>query len=182
MPMPKTTKKRQPSGQNDHDKLFKGTFSIREIALLHLQDQISPALQSHFDWDSLQLSNDSFVEGQLRTYFADIVYTMKLKSGTPFRVCLLYEHKSKLPDRAIYIQLLQYMLGIWRKNLEQNQPLDFVLPIIVYHGKAAWKTKPFSAEFEGLPVEFLPYLPVFAYHLTDIRSMPGSLRACLKFY
>ena len=52
-----------------------------------------------------------------------------------------------------------------------------MLPIVVYHGVEKWEVRPFSDEFSGLPPEFLRFLPVFDYHLTNISEMSDEMIA-----
>ena len=168
-------KRKPPHGENDNDRLFKGAFEIQEIALLHLKNFLPPSLIAHFDWDTLHLSADSYVEDELSEYFADVVYAIQLNNGLDLRACFLYEHKSELPRYSIHIQLLQYLLGIWREDINQNRALTFVLPIVVYHGRQRWETRAFSEDFPGIPEDFLPFLPLFEYQLTNISAIPDEM-------
>jgi hypothetical protein len=86
---------------------------------------------------------------------------------------LLFEHKSDLPEQPIFfVQLLQYLPGIWQKDLSEGRPLTFVVPAIVYHGRRQWDTRSFWSCFEGLAPVFEQYLPEFRYAFTDLSLIP----------
>ena len=49
--------------------------------------------------------------------------------------------------------------------------LQFIIPIVVYHGAQGWKQKAFSSYFPGLPKDWAAFIPNFHYLLTDLNRI-----------
>ena len=71
------------------------------------------------DLSSLEICKDSFVEKELSDYYSDMLYKVML-SGTPGYVYVLFEHKSYY-DKYVYLQMLEYMVKIWRLFIKQQK-------------------------------------------------------------
>ena len=112
------------------------------------------------------------IEGLEWTY-SDVVYNAQLKTKEPVKVGFLLEHKSYIQDYP-HLQLLVYMLNIWKEGVLQGRNLTFVIPIIVYHGNRSWKHDSFREHFKDVPVELRKYLPDFEYFFTDITGYPDE--------
>ena len=59
-------------------------------------------------------------------------------------------------------------MKIWETNIKQGEPFKVVLPVIVYHGKEAWRSRRLREYFEGIDETFYQFLPEFEYLLTDL--------------
>lgn len=64
---------------NIHDKLFKQMMSLKSQAIALATSFLPSDVLKEIDLDSFELSNLSFINEQLKEYFADIVYTCKTK-------------------------------------------------------------------------------------------------------
>lgn len=104
---------------NPHDKLFRETWSNLENARSFLQHYLSDDVLKLMDLESLEISKDSFVEKDLADYYSDMLYKVTL-SGSPGYVYVLFEHKSYY-DKYVHLQLLEYMVKIWRLFLKQQR-------------------------------------------------------------
>jgi predicted transposase/invertase (TIGR01784 family) len=151
---------------NPHDKFFKETFSIRENAIDFLSGTFPPEILKKLDLSTLTQDNSSYIDEELREHFSDIVYTCFCKEKE-IRITLLFEHKS-YALACPYLQLMKYLLKIWEANSKQAQRLIPVIPVILYHGKEAWKVRRFREYFEGIDEVFYRFIPEFEYLLTDI--------------
>ena len=151
---------------NPHDKFFKETFSIRENAIDFLSGRFPPEILKKLDLSTLTQDNSSYIDEELREHFSDIVYTCFCKEKE-IRITLLFEHKS-YAVACPYLQLMKYLLKIWEANSKQAQRLIPVIPVILYHGKEAWKVRRFREYFEGIDEVFYRFIPEFEYLLTDI--------------
>ncbi len=96
----------------------------------------------------------------------DLVYTCQY-GADPLRIALLFEHKSA-PRTGLAYQLLQYMMGIWRHNHQQDQAMMPVVAMVLYHGKRSWRPGDFWSCFEALPVDISGYIPNFDYLFMDL--------------
>ena len=153
---------------NPHDKFFKETFSIRENVIDFLSGTFPPEILKKLDLATLTQDNNSYIDEELREHFSDIVYTCFCKDKE-LRITLLFEHKS-YAVACPYLQLMKYLLKIWEANNKQAQRLMPVIPVILYHGKDAWKVRRFRDYFEGIDEEFFRFIPEFEYLLTDLSS------------
>ena len=112
----------------------------------------------------------SHISPKLEEYFSDIIYACKF-DGQETLLSLLLEHKSAVP-KFPHLQLLRYMLELWEKEAseKENTVLRPIIPIIVYHGKRAWKKKLFYDSFPTLSESLRSFIPAFEYLLTDLRN------------
>ncbi len=98
--------------------------------------------------DTLEICKDSFVDKDLKDFYSDMLYKVRIGNSQGF-VYFLFEHKSYL-DSLIHIQLFEYMAKIWRLGLKQskNKKLPIVIPLVLYHGKGKWRVdKPLCISF-----------------------------------
>ena len=119
--------------------LFRKTLINRENAISVLQHYLPNAVLDLIDLESLEISKDSFIEKELSDYYSDILYKVILK-GHPGFVYVLFEHKS-YHDRYVHLQLLEYILKIWRlfKN-QQKKGKQPGLPVVIPLFNLPWKT------------------------------------------
>ena len=158
----------------NHDTFFRGAFSMRSIVLIYIRKFIAADIRRHLDLDTLQKADDSFVSGRLLSSFSDVVWTCCLTDGRLLRICFIFEHKSKQPKVPIFVQLLQYMVNIWRSDLRHKRPLTLPIPIVIHHGKEKWETRPFHTYFEGITDSLCKFVPTFEYVLTDLEQITAE--------
>ena len=114
-----------------HDRYFKYSFSDPQIAREYLTTFLPPAIFQKMDWDSMVLDTTNYVDDSLSEYFSDLVWILPYRK-TKAKVALLLEHKTT-PARFIHVQLLSYMVSIWRQDIkEKRKYLTPILPIILY--------------------------------------------------
>jgi predicted transposase/invertase (TIGR01784 family) len=152
-----------------HDKFFKITFGMKDSVRDYLIHFFKKEIVSQLDLDSLTPETTEFISPKMTAYFADVLWQCKLKNGEDINIAFLFEHKS-YPEKYHHVQILRYMVEIWENCIANNLPLTPIVPIIVYHGEAAWHYKPFESLFPNLPIEFKAFLPCFHYHLTDLKD------------
>lgn len=155
---------------NPHDKLFRETWSDLPTAKSFLQHYLPPEVLSLTALDTLEICKDTFIENDLKEFFCDLLYKVDLGDAEGF-IYILFEHKS-YRDRLTPLQLLEYMLKIWRLYLKQDstQRLPIIVPLVLYHGpsrRTQINTR-FSSLLDG-PVDALaPYVPDFNFILYDL--------------
>jgi len=124
----------------DHDLLFRSTFTDLRHARPLLRRLLPEAIAATCDWDSLRVLPGSFVDSDLREYHTDILFGIECQ-GTTLLLHLLLEHKA-YADRYTALQVLRYVVRIHEGHLQQgaqDAALPPVLPIVLYHGRAAWR-------------------------------------------
>jgi predicted transposase/invertase (TIGR01784 family) len=159
---------------NPHDKFFREVSSNPDNARSFLQNALPGNILALMELESLEICKDSFIETDLRDYFSDMLYKVNL-SGSAAYVYVLFEHKSYY-DKYVHLQLLEYMVKIWRLFLKQQNekkkkpPLPIVLPLLIYHGEQSWPTKRirFSSLLSGPVEEVSEYIPDFSFSLYDL--------------
>lgn len=175
-----------------HDALFRWTFSSPEHAAPLLRELLPKALGRDIDWATLAAVPTGRVDGDQRDERSDLVFSTTLR-GRPALLCLLLEHKSK-PDRWTALQVLAYMLTMWRDARRQDpraRHLPFIVPVVLHHGRRRWRasTDLWSLfDTRGLPADLLAELrratPAFGFTPCDfatrspaeVRSMALSLQ------
>ncbi len=164
---------------NPHDKIFKETWSDKDNAKAFLSHYLPAPVQRLIDLNTLEIAKDSFIDEGLREYFSDVLYQVNLDNVSGY-VYLLFEHKS-FPERFVHLQMLEYMLKIWRLWLKQqvehktknNNPrfLPVVIPMLLYHGDRGWTTSTRFADLLAGPKDALAeYIPDFTCLLYDLTE------------
>lgn len=156
-----------------HDKLFKIAFQNQQTVIEYLTHFFPKNLLALLDLDKLTLDTNNYISQEFEEYYSDIVYRTTLKDKDAALV-LLFEHKSKNIDRTLFIQLLAYMLGIWRIDLKEDRPFTIILPIVVLQRGKRFHPKAFHEYFWELPKELRPFIPHFDYILTNVQKIEDS--------
>jgi len=154
---------------NSHDRFFKALFSKKEDASEFIAKTFPKELSEQIDFQSLEIDKTEYIDSKLRTNYSDIVYNCKFGKSTHIKISLLFEHKS-YPEAFPHLQLMGYMLKIWRMQIKQKQNITLVIPIIFYHGKKKWKKKTFDEYFGEIDERLLNYIPRFDYQFVDISD------------
>ncbi|CAN2042750.1 transposase [Candidatus Magnetomoraceae bacterium gMMP-15] len=181
-----------------HDKFFSEVFDRPEVGRDFLRNYLPVEIAEHIDFDSLELTKDSFIDKKLKKYFSDKLYKVKFSNGINLFFYTLVEHKS-YAEKFVSFQLLQYIVRIWEsvikkheaekeearkkrkqgKQVPEIEPLKSlppIIPIVLYHGASKWKI-PYS--FKSLidsktPVGLDKYIPDFEYLLCDLSEYSDS--------
>ncbi len=162
---------------NPHDKFFKEVFLRKEEVQNFIQNFLPEEIVKNIKFDTLKVDKDSYIDEELKENFADIVYTC-LYGTTEIKITLLFEHKS-YQDDDINLQLLQYMINIWRNDRSEKKKkkkvkkykLIPILPIVIYHGRKEWKYKQFHEYFKDIPTELIRFIPNFDYLIQDLHKI-----------
>ena len=156
--------------ENIHDKFFKKVFSNVENVRDFLYTSLPLDIQSAIEFDSLTIDPTSYIADDIKDYFCDIVVKTKLKdSDCNADIYIIMEHKSYY-DKAVFVQLLKYMLVMWEKDIAEKKPLRVIIPFIFYHGKRKWDIPlQFIEQFKSKD-ELKKYLLNFQYILFDTNT------------
>jgi len=118
----------------------------------------------------IEIVKESFIEKELKEYFSDLLYKVSL-AESPAYLYMLFEHKS-YPDRLTALQVLEYMVKIWRLHLKQNPGkglVPLIIPLVVYHGAEPWRSGTRLTDLLSGPTEALAdYIPDFQFLLYDL--------------
>ncbi|MBL7795379.1 MAG: Rpn family recombination-promoting nuclease/putative transposase [Saprospiraceae bacterium] len=155
-----------------HDAYFEQVFKVLPVALELLRAFLPPEQVAALNLDTLKLSPERFLSDDLREFYSDLVYTCQTLGNKPVRICLLLEHKSAPTGRRIYIQLGNYLRGIQEEDIRQKRPkFTLTIPILFYHGKKPWRTKPLREQYGVVPAALAGYVPHFDILKVDLQAM-----------
>ena len=118
----------KPKNLHPHDRYFKQLLGDKKRAQHFIRGAFPPALLQKLQLQTLQPEPDSYLDEELRAHFADLVYSCHY-DHTSIKVTLLFEHKSYVPAYPVELQLLEYMLRIWKKTFPQEKRLIPVIPL-----------------------------------------------------
>ncbi|URG51606.1 Rpn family recombination-promoting nuclease/putative transposase [Pectobacterium quasiaquaticum] len=150
-----------------HDGIFKTFLTHLETAQDFLDIHLPPALRQVCDLHTLHLESGSFIEENLRTYFADVLYSLHTASGEGYIYCLI-EHQSS-SDSHMAFRLMRYAVAAMQRHLDAgHKTLPLVIPLLFCHGRASpW---PFSINWLSLfsEPEIARQLYTGAFPLVDV--------------
>lgn len=173
-----TEKTSGPPPQNQphhpHDQFFRGVMQHRKMASALIQFCAPAKVLEVIDSEQIQLTEDTFVDEHLKSHFADVCYSGITKGNKPFRVTIIFEHKSQKPSDSVLEQLNRYISNIWHRDIQQGRSLSLTLPILVYHGKTPLKKETPEMLFPGAPEVLLGFVPRFDYILLDLQRSPDE--------
>jgi predicted transposase YdaD len=159
---------------NPHDKAFRKVYKEPENARSLIINALPERVVSLMDLSTLEICKDSFIEADLADYCSDMLYRVKFRDGSLGSVYVLFEHKSYF-DKYVHLQILEYMVKIWRLHIDQqgkgeSAGLPIVLPLLICHGRKEWPkdTVRFTSLLTGPVGELSSYIPDFGFELFDL--------------
>ncbi|NJN77041.1 MAG: Rpn family recombination-promoting nuclease/putative transposase [Saprospiraceae bacterium] len=160
-----------------HNNFFTFVFSQKDLVQDFLT-QLTTEIAAEIDINSLELDNTTYVNKALDELYSDIVYSAKTKDDKSVKIALLFEHKS-YPEKYPRLQLMDYMLGIWRQNQQDKVDLIPIIPILFYHGERKWEYRKFEQHFD-INKRLQQFLPKFDYTLIDLANYSDEFILSLK--
>ena len=117
-----------------HDGFFRVAMSDLSVAKDLLKAHLPQKLVQQIDWDTLQITNKSYVDQQLRHFLSDMVYKCLLQ-GREAYIFLLIEHQST-PDPLMPFRVLKYDVMICDEHIRQgHKELPLIANLVLYSGK-----------------------------------------------
>jgi predicted transposase/invertase (TIGR01784 family) len=158
-----------------HDQEFKDFFNAREVACSFFQEYLPPKIKAKFDFNTLEIVKDTFIDKKLSRFYSDVLYKVQT-SGETVYIYLLLDHKSAQED-FMGFQFLKYMVRIWELHFKQNKKVTYlpvIVPMVIYHGASKWEIKKrfisLFKEVDGVN----EYIPDFKYLVYDISHIPDE--------
>ncbi len=161
---------------NPHDLVFRATLSDERRAQAVLQAHLEPWIAALVADEPPLPLDGSFVDEDLRGSRSDKLLRVTLKTGEPGFVHVLLEHKSS-SDPGTALQVFRYKLRIWEAYAQGSRAklraLPTIIPLVFYHGRAAWTAPGSITEMLATGDERLRALePSFGYYLRDLGHIP----------
>ena len=165
-----------------YDALFRRLFENPEVSADFARHYLPAQYQGKIDFESAAIDQDSYMDDVLRRNYTDLLYRFNKREGEgPLYLYLLYDHKSS-PDKWVSIQLLRYIMLIYRKELEQEHPptiLPEVFPVVFYHGTEEWTYSLQCADsIDALHRAHVPHFEPLLFDLNriDDKRLLGSVQ------
>ncbi len=149
-----------------------------------LTDYLPPKVAALLDLKApLEAVKGSFVDEDAHSSQCDALFRVRLKDGQDARLYVLLEHKSQV-DAATPLQLLGYMVNIWRSEIERSKSersksedggndikLPAIIPLVFYHGRGRWKAARSVLEMIDAPEGMESFVREFAYVVHDLGEV-----------
>jgi predicted transposase YdaD len=164
-----------------HDKYVRAILQSKVIVVQIIEFVVPKSIFALLDLRTLKLTNASFINEQLQINLADICYEGKTKTGKPFRICLLFEHKSDGSVVVVYEQLNRYIANVWVEDRKQDRALTLSIPILIAHGSTPVVKESPVTLFPDAPEELLRFVPLFDYLILDTALLTEETIVNLKF-
>jgi Putative transposase, YhgA-like len=161
------------------DKAFTIVMKVKESALEYLRT-FFPKLYALLDTDNFELDDTNYVKEDFEEFYSGVVYRTYLKETPkgprkPVSVVLLMEHKKSIESYfKLFLQLLEYIILIWREDLRNKRRPSVIIPIVVFQVKKGIRPKQLHDYFKGIPEELLAFIPNFKYFLTSVHGLPDA--------
>ena len=165
-----------------YDALFRRPFENVEVSADFARNYLPAEYKGKVDFESAIIDPDTYIDEVLRRNYTDLLYKFDKREGTgSLYVYLLYDHKSS-PDKWVSVQLLRYIMLIYRKELEKKHPptiLPEVFPVVFYHGRQEW-THPLQCAdlVDALSRAHVPHFEPLLFDLNriDDKRLIGSVQ------
>lgn len=164
---------------NIHDKFIKQILSNKELAVEFLHQYLPEALVRILDFETLAPKDTSYITGNLKTSYSDLIWGVKMKGKENLQISLLLEHKSSAEPNTTF-QLLEYLALGYQKQLREKKRLELIVPILYYHGKHNWKFKSLENYFTPYPDFLKKYLPAFFTEFINLNEISPNQIYALK--
>ena len=168
---------------NPHDGFFRRVLRDAQAARAFLATHLPAEIVALLGSEPPELVDGSFVDSELRQHHSDVLFRVPLahdvtaggEAGSLLAYVLL-EHKSA-PDRLTPLQVLRYMVNIWRRWLDDGHglPLPLIVPVVVHNGPDGWSGPiRFSDLLANVAEPAAGFIPDFAFRLVDLARLPDD--------
>jgi predicted transposase/invertase (TIGR01784 family) len=156
-----------------HDALFKQFLTDPTVAKDFLDIYLPQKIKDLCQFNTLKLQPSSYVEKNLKQFFSDIVYSLKI-ADTDAYIYTLIEHLTT-PKKLTAFTLLRYQVAIMKQHVDQGyDTLPIVVPLLFYRG--ATSPYPFTNNIFDCFSDKKLAQEIFlnAYPLIDITVIPDE--------
>lgn len=117
-----------------HDAVFKKMMTHPEIAQDFLKIHLPESLCKLCELTTLKLESTTFIEDDLRTYYSDVLWSLKTHEGEGYIYCVIEHQSTAVPHMAF--RLMRYATAAMQHHLDSgNKTLPLVIPMLFYHGE-----------------------------------------------
>jgi len=154
-----------------HDRFFKGLLDQPGTVLALLRERLPPEISALLSEDPPELEDGEYVDEALKGSQSDRLYRAQLKAGGEVLLYVLLDHRSR-PNHGVILELLGYMINIWRRRAAGQaaslKALPPILPLVIYHGEEPWTVSLSLRDTIDAPEIIKQFQPEFFYRLMDL--------------
>jgi len=149
-----------------HDSFFKNVFGSIANITCFLKNFLPQQLSSKIDYESIRIEDTQKSDAGFERHMLDLALECRL-AGTASKLYFVFEHKSSFNKHTL-LQILRYCTVTWENNLNSNQLLIPIIPIVFYHGRQKCDLPGRFADYFTIADEAVrSYLLDFGYVLFD---------------
>jgi predicted transposase/invertase (TIGR01784 family) len=157
-----------------HDAFFKSMLANRHYRNGLLAQFLPKGIKEIINLNTLKKVNTTFINEDLKSFYADYIFEASLKGNKKGIVCLLAEHKSQ-PQTYTSFQILYYIAAAYHNQIfKDKEKPKLIIPIVYYQGKRKWEFKSLDDLFDDLPEVLRPYIPSFKTVFIDLHNYTDS--------
>ncbi len=128
------------------------------------------------DWRRLRLESSDHVDDELRGRYTDLLFSAPVRAREAQRLLIhiVVEHQSTA-DHHMPFRMLEYQVGVLRKQKEAGRRYSPVVGVVIFHGKQGWTAARSMNDLYQLPPdiqnEIAPLLPGGTFILHDLSAL-----------
>ena len=159
------------------DKTLKELFSRPELVKNFLQGFVDEDFVEDIDFKKIEKKNTNFITEIFKERATDLAIKLNMKGGKCAYLYILFEFQSTI-DKIMPLRILNYMLLLYddlikQKEINIDEPLPPVFPLVLYTGEETYNAPTQLEELIAMPYERLQrYVPTFEHYLVTTRSKP----------
>lgn len=117
-----------------HDSFTKRMLSDIEVAKSLMKFHIPSDVVGRIDWQTVELTNKSFVTEDLSQLHSDVIYKCTIDNKESY-ILMLVEHQST-PDEWLPLRVLGYNVQLMEQHLKEgNKKLPIIINVCIYAGQ-----------------------------------------------
>lgn len=117
-----------------HDGFFRAAMSNVQVAQDLLKAHLSQKLIKLIAWDTLQITNKSYVDENLKQTFSDMVYRCQINGRESYIYVLVEQQTAPYP--LLPFTVLKYDVMICEEHIKQgHKELPLIANLVIYSGK-----------------------------------------------
>lgn len=156
-----------------NDKIFKKIFENDENVKVFLKKTLPQEIKTRLDFSTIHIDPTQYVSNEFKEGYSDIAVKAEMKSRNggkiPTEIYFILEHKTEGKVK-VFIQILKYMCFVWEQDINANQPLRVIIPIVFYHGEKEWNVPESFVDQFAVDDDIRHFLLDFRYILFDTNS------------
>ena len=157
-----------------HDKFFKKALANKEIAKEFFQQHLPKEIQAVLDFNSLEFCKESFIDANLKSSAADVLYKASFNGEIGY-IYALAEHQSTI-DNLMPFRDLKYKVSIAQYHLDHvdSTTLPVIYTMVFYTGQGEYTGPLDLFELFGAHKDLARSTFFQPLQLVDVNKVPDA--------